>query len=67
MATQTYNRLLKGNSNNVMNMYIDFNGKKLTVAQIEKMYPIIEIVKGPGNKPYSIYFAAPIIKGVRRE
>jgi len=64
-----YNRLIYSPTRNP---YILFNGEKLHFTTLdlmsfkEKKYEIDQIVEAYG-KAYSVYFIAPIIKGVKVE
>ena len=59
MNFQTYNRLVKSP---IRNPYVIFNGRKVPLNELkDKDFVMV------GGKPYSVYFTAPIIKGLRRE
>lgn len=67
--TEMYNRLIYSPTKNP---YILFNGEKLHFTSLdfmafeEKKYGITQVVEANG-KAYSVYFLAPVMKGVRRE
>lgn len=66
---QMYNRLIYSPTRNP---YIFFSGNKLHFTSLdfsafkEKKFGITQIVEANG-KAYSVYFIAPVIKGVRCE